>query len=680
MTARNHYLIEIPPRCSGIYLILNLPKKTAYVGLAKDLAARTLDHFKAICCNRNDSTEEADYLDNRYILEEKEKNFLHIPIWRSEKPVGNQRLHDIESIFIRLVRDGVPLGEESGNSGFKLYNEMKKGYTPEDVIRTGSDKQDEIKDLDEYRELERVLLDSLNRSLNGLLPDRALSLDTLCAMEHDERDALWNDLIKGFADSRERGDNSSAALPERYILSKDSGNTYSADDSFATVWDKLSSFCISKEKLRALGIDWKTKSIFDPSLTIDRLTFISNYGSHNGEAPYDILLKKHRDMQTASDGCCYWALKKLNEEDTINAVRTRLGTPSDNTPLYILFKTTESDNSDRNHPRPNLESVKSEDQLKAEYDERLRDNDRDIKSHYYAANPEKGGVWKPIESCYPVTSPWGNNRDSEYKSVAFKISEFFVCNEYLEVNQEITSTKASAQAQANKFIHTDINIHPDHKEDGNINTGQCPVYKAECDLVGLKSRPDAYSVIDDTQILIAKVVYPYVVQIGYIPTFEVYLSGRVNGATEYRVLIETDRKPSTLKDKVKRAVCLYRDGDAYKAWVFVPENVSIENILNDENAALGEEIQKVGYEADFRLSYEQDGKVQMTFSEKQGEENFNYVFDKSYDPIREKSVLYLTHDDIASYYAYPVQNGSYISFRYREKKTGKRYKPPFVFE
>ena len=53
---KQHYLIQIPPRKSGIYLILNLLKKKAYVGLAQDFCNRALDHFKALSITKDGET------------------------------------------------------------------------------------------------------------------------------------------------------------------------------------------------------------------------------------------------------------------------------------------------------------------------------------------------------------------------------------------------------------------------------------------------------------------------------------------------------------------------------------------------------------------------------------------------------------------------------------------------
>ena len=88
---KQHYLIQIPPRKSGIYLILNLLKKKAYVGLAQDFCNRALDHFKALSITKDGETTisvnqsgeivEVEVNENINLLKETERNFLHIPIF-----------------------------------------------------------------------------------------------------------------------------------------------------------------------------------------------------------------------------------------------------------------------------------------------------------------------------------------------------------------------------------------------------------------------------------------------------------------------------------------------------------------------------------------------------------------------------------------------------------------------
>ena len=64
-----NYLIEIPKRERGVYIIFNIVEHTAYVGIAENMISRANDHFRAICNNRI-------WEDNKNLIKEDNKQFL----------------------------------------------------------------------------------------------------------------------------------------------------------------------------------------------------------------------------------------------------------------------------------------------------------------------------------------------------------------------------------------------------------------------------------------------------------------------------------------------------------------------------------------------------------------------------------------------------------------------------
>ena len=194
---KQHYLIQIPPRKSGIYLILNLLKKKAYVGLAQDFCNRALDHFKALSITKDGETTisvnqsgeivEVEVNENINLLKETERNFLHIPIF--EYVHRQYDLKDIETAFMSIVKE----------AGFELYNTAKINYSYPT----------------ELEPIRNELCSSLNKSLQALY---LYDIDALGALEEPAAADLWNKLSGRFACSS-----------ERFVLSKEPSERYLND-------------------------------------------------------------------------------------------------------------------------------------------------------------------------------------------------------------------------------------------------------------------------------------------------------------------------------------------------------------------------------------------------------------------------------------------------------------------
>lgn len=637
--AKNHYLFEVPSRTGGIYMILNVLKKTVYIGLAQNLVTRTFDHFKAICCN---TSEHIFFNDNEGIINEKDKDFLHLPIWNSRRNINNsesdqklrdQELRDCESIYIYLFR----------TAGFKLYNSAKRDIEPEEIISNSI----EINSHEDFTRKKAELIESLNDKLRTLPPlhDCSVPFQAISDMDESERCELWKNLIKTFKGSDE--------VSQRYKLTKSTESSlkdklrsrYIYDPAFSKIWSMLSRFSLSKEKLGNLDINWNAVSFFDKKLNLDRLTVISNYGSHNGEAPYDILKKKDEDLK--KHGRCYWAFKKL-PSSFMRTVKEELGSA----PLYVTFKTTTSDNSTQSKKKPHLESIKTPEEMEREYERLVADNSKDVKNFYF---DESTGCWEPIEREFPVTSPWGNNNNNkESLSFAFIISEFLICKENIPVIDELK--------KQNGLIR---------KLGCSENSGQTPTYFGQADF-GNKPLANDCPIEDETQIFFAKLEYPYVRPIAHIPDFNTYLSCVTDGAFDPVILLITPRSSKLdTNTRVMTAITLDRDGNAY---VLDNINTTLGDIKdNESNLMLFEEIKRNGTEGSFELSdlctleIKYDGKV------------LHYEPDKHYDPLSAGTSLYVGGDNTYAYYGYPVADSKLLLFRYSGHKIGGYKKPPFIF-
>lgn len=669
MEQDTHYLIEIPPRVNGIYIIMNLIEKSAYVGLAKNLANRTMDHFKAICytmdgkgvvadssSSEEKESEEINWLDNKELLGEENREFLHIPIYISQKKLDDEKLRNTETAYICMVRD----------SGFALYNTAKKNW-PLDAVKDKVDCE--------------ALLRELNEKLESIIGH---DLKTLGQMEKQGKEVneIWSALVKKWG-----GVN-------RYTLTKcGSSERYLNDPNYIKVYNDLYSFCISKEKLNALFPQDKNKKhkIFkEMSIRSEKLRpflrnriVISNFGTHNGESPYEILVKKALDIDQC--GCAYWAYKKSMEGHILASVNAISSDTSKRSPAYILFKTTTSDNSRGVNPMPDLEASKAIEVIQRENEEKRKRNATDLKHAYY----DESGRWVLFpKDMSAVTSPKGDGK-FESKSVAFKISNLWLCEENFDINNLKNSGKVKALTSSGE-------------------TGTMPSFAAKFDDSFFNEELNL-PVTDDTQVIIAELAYPYVVPISHVPDIELFFQCRDNmeapigSETEGdqignlinspRILIETRSGNVKESTNILSAVALLpeivdgAEDPINKAWVIHPEKdhqktFKIKDILYDDNKEIWEECKRSvldhsedGYEGVYHLDLQLDKKSAKLLITAKNHDKLVIDLSGIYDA---EKPLYPNDGDKYGYYKLPQDNGTQYLVRYLEKKVGDLWLPPFT--
>lgn len=450
---KKHYLIEIPPRKSGIYLILNLLKKKAYVGLAQNLCSRTLDHFKAVCITHEGETAikvyqngkivEVEVNENINILKEENRNFLHIPIYSYKDT--DYELTEIETAFMSIVKE----------AGFELYNTAKINYSYPKKLLPIKDK----------------LCSSLNKALDKLdLPD----IGALAKLK--KPNATWDKLVNYFGKEKEN----------RFVLTKEEDARYMTDGNYAKVYGKLESFYISKEKINELKLDKQIptvsllagdKTSTDIRALMKSEIIISNFGTHNGESPYEILTRKTLDIKQC--GYTYWAFKKGTNIEYYAEQLQKSGERDD---VYILLKTTSSDNSGGYNPKPDLISSKEEKLILSDDANKRKWNKTDLKHAFFHDNH-----WTLFpKEMLSVTSPRGDGY-FEGMSRAFKIDKFLLCGENFDIKEHT--------GQQPTYLHI-------FKEDFFQQNFPCD---------------------DSASAIIARLKYPYIVPISHTPPLSLFL-------------------------------------------------------------------------------------------------------------------------------------------------------------
>lgn len=500
------YIIKDMKRANGIYIIWNIVKNKAYVGLAENLANRTLDHIIAICKrqaldkesvvveNNGVSMDKTSYLDNKNLLEESDKEFIHFAIKVSEEKLTREYLQKLESAFMVIVREKLSINAKIKDN--RLYNEAKKSIQKDDI------------DGIDFKQCEREL-EQETKNIIGY------TFSEVCMMEEQERKSLWNRL-------------EFEKVMDCYKLNK---GVYLEDSEYNKALKKMRSFAFSKSKLQAIGIDWDTVSVYD-LLKEEKNVCVGKFGMHNGEMPYEIILKMKMDMEQTSDGIYYWAVRNEISGGFKERIRkTYPGLKLDTTDrwpsIYVLFKTTTSDNSAKCNVVDviSMEEIFSRERIEKKDLELKYKNNLDLKHSYYDSDL---GKWRllPKEHTY-ITISSGNEKGIEDACKALKIGKCYFIKE--DIKELIT------KIDPNTLYPQDL-----------------PSKLPKFELAG-----------DDVTVFAARLDYPYMVHISHISTLEKYLRGRENGNIVARVLLQMKFDVNIKKDTpVVRAV-MFEGDDVY---------------------------------------------------------------------------------------------------------------------
>lgn len=610
-----NYIIEIPNTNNGIYVIMNIVEKRAYVGLAKNMKNRTLNHFEALCGVNKAGKKDS----NRNIISEKNKQFLHFAIEQEKDTIDNGLLHNLESLYMYITK----------RMGFELYNIAKQGVTDE-VIQSS----DTL-----YQEKVKVLKDKFE-FLTGKELEKVLSSDII------ERKQIWDKIVSQYENKNNR---------DIICLSIDS---YKEDvqedkDKFQVIKKRLSSFALSKDILRDnLGIKWEEKSIFDEDLKHNSQVWVSNFGCHNGETPYEILLKMNMDKSISSDKCAYWALKKVNEENF------RREYENDNSDVYIIFKSTTSDNSGGENETKKIDTIMSKSQI-YENDKRIRqENKPDLMHSMYVYDKEKHtNVWKslPRGLSYVTIPPKSIEERSGNKTVAFKISEFYLCKE--------------------NFSATDYL----RKE----NESPLSTYKVTFDSSMTENNSEIIVDGSNTECFIAKLEYPYVVQISNIPGLETYLRGWFNNEEKPRIVFHMSNNDDLTKNRtIQKAYAFVTElcNSEQKCVAYCLDDELAINTINDiccdSDRDLANVICKVGKKCTYEIQKNKGEEI----IEIKSEEGF---YDKMILDTDISNILNpkrLNGDNYKYYCIKDKEQDKVYSFRYSVSNVIHTDWPPFVFD
>lgn len=537
-----NYLIDVPSRNNGIYMILNIIEKKAYVGLAQNMLNRTRDHYLAIC---NKLINE----DNEYLIKEENMNFLHIPIFQEKQQIDSLDLRNLESIYIMLMRD---------KYGFQLYNKAKRDITEASIKRNGYKHKDYVN-----------CIESLASELEKRIEEyTGFEIDKISKKEKAERCCIWNAVKENFCPEKNKN---------RFCLKKsDSQKNYSQARNYCDVLKRFKSFYISKNILSYLDIKWTEKSIKDEDLNLDKLAIISNFGSHNGEIPYEILKKMDMDLKKSSDGCAYWALKNVNEINFREEIAKKL-TNNEKTPIYILFKTTSYDNSGGEDVSKHLDSLMTQGEILQKDRIAIQENKSDLMHSYKNENDK--WVSFPTGLTYITIPVYSIGEGTGYKAVAFRIKRFYLCKENVSFDKMKTLANCSSGQQGTYFTNIDASVIEEMIIEDNS---------------------------EDVECLMAELEYPYIVEIGNTPNLRMYLSGKFDNEVKPRIVFHITKTGK--KGIIKRAFAFQEEQDGNRVYVYdVEDRKKLEDVINDTDEDLFKEIKKYGKKGEYKIYDETRG-------------------------------------------------------------------------
>ena len=614
-----NYLIEIPNRNNGIYMIFNILEKKVYVGLAENMLSRTDDHFRAICRN---SVRD----DNKNLIGEKNKNFIHFAIYQDDKTVDDEVLRNIESLYIVIMRDCF---------GFGLYNDDKRNIKLEEITL------ENIEDEKEKR----------SKALNAKFKKyTSIELDEIKDTVKEELNYKWEIIKETFLKNN-------TEEKRRFSLTKESEDvTYAENDNedYKNVLLELTKFIISKESLKIAGIDWDEKSVIDEyeDLNLDKIAIISNFGSHNCGTPYEILKKVDIDINNEKVKRFFWAMKNVNEEDFYKQV-------SGMEHVYVLLKTTASDNSGGKNVAKELDRIIDENQIINRDYESKELNKPDLMHSY----KDKDGKWKslPAKHTYVTIPVWTIDKDGNVKmgskdegagikAVAFIIKKVFICKESFDFKKVIKSIGLQLGQNGTNIIKNGI-----PKEKFIENT---------------KER-------DYVECLIAELEDPYVVEISNTPNLSLYLKGVFNEEDIPRILFNVTK---TGKNGIVLSACAFIKD---KVYVLEDRKTCLGDLIatgkDDTNSDIKDQIENAENkkEGTYKLYFEtKDSKrYEVICNTIAGEEDIKIRLscEKQFTPNA------MPHD-LYKYYCFENEDDKSIwAFRYK-KEERKKDRPPFVFD
>ena len=437
-------VVKKPTYANGVYSVLQIIKRKAYVGESNDIYRRISEHICGIS-----GIEIAGYGSNKNLAYETDKRFEIRAIYNNPYTYvkrgnkGQSSIYD-ETIFMFLMR----------KYGFDLYNSEKdnvgkKGiFLVEDTLTSpelDSEKfKTEISSL-KQKTINFLLTLKINESLvteKRIIEDikkhdsklKDIFKDIFGAdfeegiwhySDHELID-IWNRRVCKIEEDSEKCGRDSLSV--QYYLIK-------CSDKTKEIYKEISDGALRKDAVESCGIETISKYRLAESIRSKKFdtTIFTSFGGYFGQLPSTILATKSSDIE--ENGFCLWALKKLNEKDTRKFLETSNENGHEDKYIFLTYTPSKKLAGDMNTPRLNLTEGEHFDDFKTRMKNSIANSTEDVIAKKILINIAKKEKNKmkisedilsaALENMFPMIINSGDNK-------ALLISNLYVLDGYVK--------------------------------------------------------------------------------------------------------------------------------------------------------------------------------------------------------------------------------------------------------
>ena len=437
-------VVKRPTYVNGVYSVLQIIKRKAYVGESKDIYRRFSEHICGIS-----GVEIEGYDSNKDLVNEVDKRFEIRAIYNNPYTYvkrGNNcksYIYD-ETIFMFLMR----------KYGFDLYNSendnvgKQRIFLVEDTLTSPDIDSDKFKTEISFLK-QKTINYLLTLKINGSIVTEKRIIEDIKKYDSKLKDIfkdifsdnfeegiwyyseqelidIWNSRVcKAENDNKKCGRDS---LSVQYYLIK-------CSDKTKEVYKEISDGALRKEVVETCRVETISKDELAESIRSKKFdaTIFTSFGGYLGQLASTILATKSSDIE--ENDFCLWALKKLDEKDTRKFLETTNENEHEDKYVFLTYTPSKELAGDMNTPRLNPTEGELFDDFKIRMKNSIANSTEDViakKIRINIAKKEKNKMnitedilSAALENMFPMIINSGDNK-------ALLISNLYVLDGYVK--------------------------------------------------------------------------------------------------------------------------------------------------------------------------------------------------------------------------------------------------------
>lgn len=437
-------VVKKPTYANGVYSVLQIIKRKAYVGESNDIYRRFSEHICGIS-----GVEIEGYDSNKDLVNEVDKRFEIRAIYNNPYTYvkrGNKcksYIYD-ETIFMFLMR----------KYGFDLYNSendnvgKQRIFLVEDTLTSPDIDSDKFKTEISFLK-QKTINYLLTLKINGSIVTEKRIIEDIKKYDSKLKDIfkdifsdnfeegiwyyseqelidIWNSRVcKAENDNKKCGRDS---LSVQYYLIK-------CSDKTKEVYKEISNGALRKNVVETCRVETISKDELAESIRSKKFdaTIFTSFGGYFGQLASTILATKSSDIE--ENDFCLWALKKLNEKDTRKFLETTNENGHEDKYVFLTYTPSKKLAGDMNTPRLNPTEGERFDDFKTRMKNSIANSTEDViakKIRINIAKKEKNKMnitedilSAALENMFPMIINSGDNK-------ALLISNFYVLDGYVK--------------------------------------------------------------------------------------------------------------------------------------------------------------------------------------------------------------------------------------------------------